>query len=130
MLPLKLKVYAMEGDRKIENFNEEQWKEVCIIFQKLVRNIKEEIKSLEIDNFCTDEICHITMDLSFKDEEEITEEKMSYIGRYLSGEETDNPVYFNEEDPPVNAESIIILEDESESLLDRFNKMVLEINDN
>ena len=130
MLPLKLKVYAMDGDRKIENFNEEQWKEVCIIFQKLVRNIKEEIKSLEIDNFCTDEICHITMDLYFKDEEEITEETMSYIGRYLSGEETENPVYFNQEDPPVNAESIIILEDESESLLDRFNKMVLEINDN
>ena len=38
MFPLKLKVYIVEDGRRIENFNEEQWKETCIIFQKLVRN--------------------------------------------------------------------------------------------
>lgn len=130
MLPLKLKVYVMDGDRKIQNFNEEQWSEVCIIFQKLVRNLKEEINNLDITNFNKDEIPYITMDINFTTDEDLTEEKMEYIASYLSGEETENPVYFNGEDPAVYAQSSIVLEDENESLLDRFNKMVLEMKAN
>tara|TARA_R110002074_G_scaffold365617_2_gene539378 strand:+ start:17 stop:406 length:390 start_codon:yes stop_codon:yes gene_type:complete len=126
MFPLKLKVYIMEGDRRIENFNKDQWEETCVIFQKLVRNLKEEIPELEIKNYCEKEIPHVTMDLVFKDD--FPEEKVTYAISYLSGNETDNPVYFEGEEDPCMADSEIIFDEveKDDSLLDRFNKMAVE----
>ena len=51
MLPLKLKVYMIDDDRRIENFTKDQWDTICIIFEKLVRNIKGELDYVEIENF-------------------------------------------------------------------------------
>ena len=127
MLPLKLKVFLIEEERKIENFNEEQWCEICIIFQKLVRNLKEEMTKIKIENFCADSIPFVTMEISFEDDddEDVDEDRLQYIASYLSGEETENPVYFNNEGEPLYAKSTIVLEEnKSESLMDRFNSMV------
>ena len=124
MFPLKLKVYIMEGDRKIENFNKTQWSETCIIFQKLVRNLKQEIPEVEIEDYCEDDIPYVTMKLVFQDD--FPEEKITYAISYLSGNETDNPVYFDEEEEPCMADSDIIFEEKQESILDRFNKMAVD----
>ena len=128
MLPLKLKVYLNEGERKIQNFNQEQWKEICIIFQKLVRNLKEEIPEISIENFCIDTIPYIVMDINFSEGYKINEEKSEYIAAYLCGDETENPVYFEGEEKPHFAESEIVLEEnDRESLLERFNMMVNDL---
>jgi hypothetical protein len=128
MYTLKLKVHAMDGDRRIENFSKEQWEEICIIFHKLVRNIKEEIEEVVIADLTTDNICYISMEVDFPDE--MKDEKVLYIFDYLQGEYTENPVYFNETDEPVYAGAEIIFEndpDSGESLLDRFNRMAIGI---
>jgi len=128
MFSLKLKVYIMEGDRRIENFNEDQWKETCIIFQKLVRNLKEEVPEITVKNYCETDLPHVTMDLDFDDD--LPEEKVTYAISYLSGNETDNPVYFEGDEEPSMADSEIIFEDnEEESLLERFNKMAVVSNE-
>ena len=130
MYTLKLKVHAVDGGRKIENFSQEQWDEVCVIFQKLIRNIREEVPEVTIDDLTMDRICYVSMELDFPDE--MDDEKGIYVINYLCGEETENPVYFNETDDPVYAESDIIFDDDpdsGESLLDRFNKMAIRMND-
>lgn len=115
----------MDGDRKIENFNKKQWEETCIIFQKLVRNLREELPEVVISNYSEESIPYVTMDLEYN--EDISEDKMNYALSYLSGNETDNPVYFDEEEEPCMADSEIIFEEEKEeSLLERFNKMAIE----
>ena len=129
MFPLKLKVYIMEGDRTIQNFNTEQWRETCIIFQKLVRNLKAEMPEIEVKNYCEDAIPYVTMDLHFP--EDLSEDKVTYAISYLSGNETDNPVYFEGEEEPCMADSEIVFDEPQEteeSLLDRFNKMAVESN--
>lgn len=124
MFPLKLKVHIMEGDRKIENFNKTQWSETCIIFQKLVRNLKEELPEVSVKNYSEKDIPYVTMDLEFGDD--LPEEKVTFAISYLSGNETDNPVYFEGEEEPCMADSEIIFpEEEEESLLERFNKMAM-----
>ena len=129
MYTLKLKVHVMDGERKIENFNQEQWDEVCVIFQKLVRNIREEVPEVTIDDLTMDRICHVTMELDFPDD--MDDETGIYVINYLSGEETENPVYFNETDDPVYAGAEIIFDDDpdsGESLLERFNRMAIQMN--
>ena len=130
MYTLKLKVHAFDGDRKIENFSQEQWDEVCIIFQKLVRNLKQEIPELSVDDFTTDRICHVSMEVDFPDD--MDDEKVMYIFNYLSGEETENPVYFDGSDEPVMAYSEIMFDDpdSGESLLERFNRMAIQTSEN
>ena len=126
MFPLKLKVYIIEGDRTIENFNKDQWKETCVIFQKLVRNLKQEIPEVKITDYVEDKIPYVTMNLVFP--EDFSEDKITYAISYLSGNETDNPVYFEGEDEPCMADSEIIFDEpeENETLLERFNKMAVE----
>lgn len=124
MFPLKLKVYIMEGERKIENFNNEQWQETCIIFQKLIRNLKEEVPEVTVQNYCQTLVPYVTMELVFDDS--VPEERVSYAMSYLAGYETDNPVYFDEDEEPCMANSDVIFEeDKNESLLERFNKMAM-----
>ena len=66
------------------------------------------------------------MDLVFKDD--LPEEKITYAISYLSGNETDNPVYFDGEEEPCMADSEIIFDkdEKDESLLERFNKMAVQ----
>lgn len=129
MLSLKLKIYIVDGDRKIENFNKTQWDETCIIFQKLIRNLKEEVPEVTVTNYSEENIPYVTMDLAYDDN--ISEDKMTYAMSYLSGNETDNPVYFDGEEEPCMADSEIIFEDDKEeSLLERFNKMAVESENN
>ena len=127
MFSLKLKVYITDGDRKIENFNKNQWEETCIIFEKLVRNLREELPEVVISNYSEESIPYVTMDLEYN--EDISEDKMNYALSYLSGNETDNPVYFEGEEEPCMADSEIIFDEEKEeSLLERFNRMAVESN--
>ena len=56
---------------------------------------------------------------------ELREEDLTYIADYLSGNETENPVYIGEEE--FFTESSIILTDEEENFIDRFNKIMLDI---
>ena len=44
--------FPMQKVEKIENFNKEQWEETCIIFQKLIRNLKEEVPEVTVENYC------------------------------------------------------------------------------
>ena len=136
METLKLKVYMIDGERKIENFSPAQWEEVCIIFEKLVRNLKEEKPEIKITDFDKTKKPYITMQVGY--EEISSSDKMDedededYIGRYLCGEETENPVYFGDDEEAHYVGSTIILEEEKEekdnsSLLDRFNKLALDV---
>lgn len=120
MLPLKLKVFMLDDGRKIEKFTPEQWDQICIIFEKLVRNLKEEMEYIEIEDFDKSQSPYITMEVNYPDDIEIEDEKVDYIARYLSGEETENPVYFTDEDFNEVGSTIIL---EEEKTLDRFNKM-------
>lgn len=123
MLPLKLKVYLFENDRKIEKFSDDQWNELTIIFEKLVRNLKEEDKNIKIENFNKTNVPYITMDIEV-DEDDVSEVRLEEIASYLAGDETENPVYL--EDKVYYAQSDIILDNEEESFLDRFNKLAID----
>ena len=126
MTDLKLKVKMYDGDRVIQNFNQEQWDETCIIFQKLVRNIKEEIPDLVITDYCQDSIPYVTMKVDVKDDSEISDEQLVYVFDYLSGAHTDNPVFLH--DGEYHVDSVIILEKESEEdFLTRFNQLVSDL---
>ena len=123
MTTLKLKVFLLKNGNKCSLFSKEEWEETTIIYEKLVRNLKEEMKSLEITNFDKSKPPFITMDISSK--KDLKEEDLTYIADYLSGNETENPVYIGEEE--FFTESSIILTDEEENFIDRFNKIVLDI---
>lgn len=123
MTTLKLKVFLLKNGNKCSLFSKEEWEETTIIYEKLVRNLKEEMKSLEITNFDQTKPPFITMDVNSA--KELSEEDLTYIADYLSGNETENPVYIGEEE--FFTESSIILTDEEENFIDRFNKIVLDI---
>jgi hypothetical protein len=120
MIPLKLRVYLLDGDKKLEKITKEQWGETSIIYEKLVRNLKNEFKNIKIINFDKSKSPYISMDIDL--EEDLEEDKFIYIANYLSGNETENPVYFD--DKEFFTESEIILE---ESVLDRFNKIFSDV---
>ena len=123
MTTLKLKVFLLKNGTKCSVFSKEEWEETTIIYEKLVRNLKEEMKSLEITNFDKSKPPFITMEVnSTKD---LKDEDLTYIADYLSGNETENPVYIDEEE--FSTESSIILSDREENFIDRFNKIVLDI---
>jgi len=129
MSTLKLKIYMNEEDRKVENFSQEQWDEICIIFEKLVRNIKLELDNIEVEDFDKSQIPYVTMRVDEKEGTEITDDDLIYAIEYLSGEHTENPVYLPDGMHLVNSE-IVIEEDKDTSdrdLLDRFNQLVVDI---
>ena len=78
---------------------------------------------LDFDN---SKIPFVSYDVEFP--ENFTEEEVIYCISYLQGDETENPVYFNDEDDPVYAQSEIVFDDEDVniSLLERFNKMAVD----
>ena len=86
------------------------------IISKKDTNVVEHIDTFSVKGFT----------LVFKDD--FPEEKVTYAISYLSGNETDNPVYFEGEEDPCMADSEIIFDEveEDDSLLDRFNKMAVE----
>ena len=55
-------------------------------------------------------------------EEDLEEDKLIYIANYLSGNETENPVYLDDKEFFTGSE--IVLE---ENVLDRFNKIFSDI---
>ena len=128
MTTLKLKVYMEEEDRRVENFNQEQWNETCIIFQKLVRNIKEEFDNLVIDDYDQSQIPFITMTVDVKEDTEISDDDLVYVFDYLSGKNTENPVYLPDGEHLVNSE--IVQEEDKDSshqnVLERFNQLALD----
>ncbi len=129
MTTLKLKVYMEEDDRRIENFSQDQWDEMCIIFQKLVRNIKQEFDNLVIDDYDESQIPYVTMKVDMKEGTEISDDDLIYIFDYLSGKNTENPVYLPDGEHLINSE-IVQEEDHGAShknLLDRFNQLALDI---
>lgn len=119
MTSLKLRVYLLYENKKLEKITKEQWEETTIIYEKLVRNLKNELKNIKINNFNKDKPPYITMDI---DTEDLEEDKLIYIANYLSGNETENPVYIGEKE--FFTESEIVLE---ESVLDRFNKIISDV---
>lgn len=129
MSTLKLKVYMIEEDRHVENFSQEQWDEICIIFEKLVRNIKLDLDNIIIEDFDKSQIPYVTMKLDIKNDTEISDDDLLYTIEYLSGEHTENPVYLPDGMHLVNSK-IINEEDKDSSdkdLLDRFNQLVIDI---
>ena len=127
MTTLCLKVHMHDEGRKIQNFSQDQWDEVCIIFEKLVRNIKIEYPDLIIDEFDKSEIPYVTMRVDMKEGSEISDDQLTYVFDYLSGEHTDNPVYLPDGIHLVNSEIIVENEDEGLSLLDKLNLMVKDV---
>ena len=129
MTTLKLKVYMEEDDRRIENFSQDQWDEMCIIFQKLVRNIKQEFDNLVIEEYDQSQIPYVTMKVDMKEDTEISDDDLIYIFDYLSGKNTENPVYLPDGEHLINSE---IVQEENhgashKNLLDRFNQLALDI---
>ena len=129
MTTLKLKVYMEEDDRRIENFSQDQWNEMCIIFQKLVRNIKEEFDNLVIEDYDESQIPYITMKVDVKEDTEFSDDDLVYVFDYLSGKNTENPVYLPDGEHLINSE-IVQEEDRDAShkdLLERFNQLAMDV---
>ena len=61
MTTLKLKVNMITDKLKMEDVTDEDWDEICIIFEKLVRNIKQEHPDLIITRFDKSEKPYVSM---------------------------------------------------------------------
>lgn len=120
MTTLKLKVNMITDKLKMEDATDEDWDEICIIFEKLVRNIKQEYPDLIITRFDKSEKPYISMKVNITEDSKISDDDLVYIFDYLSGEHTDNPVYLQDVEHLVNSEIVIV---ENETFLDRFNKI-------
>ena len=127
MTTLCLKVHMNDEGRRIQNFSQDQWDEVCIIFEKLVRNIKIEYPDLVIDEFDKSNIPYIAMRVDVKEDTEMTDDQLTYVFDYLSGEHTDNPVHLPDGIHLVNSEIVVENEEEGMSLLDKLNLMVQDV---
>ena len=120
MTTLKLKVNMITDKLKMEDVTDEDWDEICIIFEKLVRNIKQEHPDLIITRFDKSEKPYVSMKVNITEDSKISDDDLVYIFDYLSGEHTDNPVYLQDVEHLVNSEIVIV---ENETFLDRFNKI-------
>lgn len=120
MTTLKLKVNMITDKLKMEDATDEDWDEICIIFEKLVRNIKQEYPDLIITRFDKSEKPYVSMKVNINEDSKISDDNLVYIFDYLSGEHTDNPVYLQDVEHLVNSEIIVV---ENETFLDRFNKI-------
>ena len=120
MTTLKLKVNMITDKLKMEDATDEDWNEICIIFEKLVRNIKQEYPDLIITRFDKSEKPYVSMKVNIMEDSKISDDDLVYIFDYLSGEHTDNPVYLQDVEHLVNSEIVIV---ENETFLDRFNKI-------
>lgn len=125
MTTLKLKVNMITDKLKMEEATEDDWNEICIIFEKLVRNIKQEYPDLIITKFDKTEKPYVSMKVNISEDSKISDDDLIYIFDYLSGEHTDNPVYLQDVEHLVNSEIILV---ENETFLDRFNKIAENIN--
>ena len=125
MTTLKLKVNMITDKLKMEDATEDDWNEICIIFEKLVRNIKQEYPDLIITKFDKTEKPYVSMKVNISEDSKILDDDLIYIFDYLSGEHTDNPVYLQDVEHLVNSEIMLV---ENETFLDRFNKIAENIN--
>ena len=125
MTTLKLKVNMITDKLKMEDATDEDWNEICIIFEKLVRNIKQEYPDLIITRFDKSEKPYVSMKVNIMEDSKISDDDLVYIFDYLSGEHTDNPVYLQDVEHLVNSEIMLV---ENETFLDRFNKIAENIN--
>ena len=125
-MDLKLNVKVLEEDKDIMNMSEDDWSTCCIIFEKLVRNIKQEDDNVIIEDFDVSEKPFVKMTLDYK-VDNIDDDQMVYIIDYLSGIYTENPVYLKDDMCHVEATVEVEESDTTSTLLDRFNKMVLDL---
>lgn len=125
MTTLKLKVNMITDKLKMEDATEDNWNEICIIFEKLIRNIKQEYPDLIITKFDKTEKPYVSMKVDISEDSKISDDDLIYIFDYLSGEHTDNPVYLQDVEHLVNSEIMLV---ENETFLDRFNKIAENIN--
>jgi hypothetical protein len=118
MTSLTLKVKIKGENIDLKNRSDEDWDEMCIIFQKLIRNIKQEFPSLCITDFDKSQKSIVSMKVGLEDDSELTDDNLIYVFDYLTGHYTDNVVYIGDKKILLEAE---VINQEQESFLDRFN---------
>ena len=126
MINLKLKVYIIEGDDKNYSFTPELWDETTIIYEKLVRNLKEEFDTIVIKNFDKTNAPFITMDIDPESIDELEEDEITYVADYLCGNETENPVYLNENECKHTC-SEIVFDEKNKTFLESFNNLAIDV---
>ena len=67
------------------------------------------------------------MRVDVKESSEMSDDQLTYVFDYLSGEHTDNPVHLPDGIHLVNSEIIVEKEEDDMSLLDKLNLMVSDV---
>ena len=82
-----------------------------------------------IEDYDESQIPFVTMKVDVKEDTEISDDDLVYVFDYLSGKNTENPVYLPDGEHLVNSE--IVQEEDTDSshknLLERFNQLVLDV---
>ena len=123
IIDLKLKPYAeCEKGQYIFDFDEEEWDLVSDLFERLVRNFKQVYPKVSITRLDTLKKPFIYIDL---EKNEFLEEEIGYYIEILSGFDSENIIFFDDEKYVIRCN--LEKEDVKENMLEKFNNLVLDI---
>ena len=120
---IKIKPYAEnEKGHVIKDFNEEEWDLIIELYERLIRNFKENYNDIKFKDLSHDKK-FITM--IFTKKKKLTEEDLGNYIEILGGYNIENTVFFEEENYSIKAEIICDENKKKNKLnfLDKFNKL-------
>lgn len=125
IIDLKLKPYAeCEKGQDIFEFDDDEWDLVSDLFERLVRNFKQAYPKVSITKLDTLKKPFIYIDLEKND---FLEEEIDYYIEILSGFDSENIIFFDDEKYVIRCNLEEKEEDVKENMLDKFNNLVLDI---
>lgn len=125
IIDLKFKPYAeCEKGQDIFDFDDDEWDLVSDLFERLVRNFKQAYPKVNITKLNTLKKPFIYIDL---EKNEFLEEEIDYYIEILSGFDSENIIFFDDEKYVVRCNLEEKEEDVKENMLVKFNNLVLDI---
>tara|TARA_R110001632_G_scaffold47513_2_gene120355 strand:- start:57 stop:461 length:405 start_codon:yes stop_codon:yes gene_type:complete len=126
IIDLKLKPYAeCEKNGNIFIFDDDEWDLISDLFERLVRNFKQSYPKINISKLDTLKKPYIYIDL---EKEEFLEEEIFYYIEILSGFDSENIIFFDDDKYVIRCNLEEKEEEEvKENMLDKFNSLVLDI---
>ena len=123
MFDLKIKPYGecIKDDLSVENFEEDNWELVVDLFLRLSKKFETFYPNVKILNLVnTNPYIIITID-----DNNFTEEELVKYSTILSGNTTENIIYFGEHEFIIRSE--IVINERKLSFLDKFNSLILDV---
>lgn len=125
IIDLKLKPYAeCENKEDIKDFDDDEWDLVADLFERLVRNFKQVYPKVRVSKLDTLKKPYVYIDL---EKDEFLEEELDYYIEILSGFDSENIIFFDNDKYIVRCNLEEREKEAKENALEKFNNLVLDI---